>query len=400
MLPKLKRLSVEGERARTSLAICLQLDRDHQPLKLYNAGMKEGEVRFGIFARDLFTTAFMLGDHTLLRDTIKFALATQGRKYDPYTGEEPYRVIHEYSSVTYHGLSTRYNAADTTLYLLIALARYYGKTHDRELIGVYYQKISATIDYVLSHIKGDLYWEDPGRCGAERYALRTTYWKDSGLPGGDEPCYPVVYTLTQAQAVSALRAAAQLAKAFSLGHDPERLEGQAERLTHMLLSRLWDEDNNFPSIALTSEGQVKGISSDGLHMLAYLRPGDLPPGRLRALAEGAESLKTPFGYRTYAPDQAGYDPRSYHWGSIWPFDQYFIAYGALRHGLLDLAEASLGILDALECFGFAELFFWDGRSLDPAGCQKLLWSTACPRAIMNMLSGGAYATDGYRLDYP
>jgi glycogen debranching enzyme len=347
--------------------------------------MKEGEVRFGLFARDLFTTAFMLDDLRLLKDTIQFALITQGRKCDPNTGEEPYRVIHEYSDVEYRDLSTRYNAADTTLYLLIALECYHRQTQDRELIEVHSRRISSTIDYVLSRIEDDLFWEDPKRCGAERYALRATYWKDSGLPGGREPRYPVVYTLVQAQAACALRAAARLIRDFDLGYDAESLEERAERLIRALLSELWDDEGDFPIIALTNEGPVRGIASDGLHMLAYLRPGDLPSDKLRALAEGAAALQTPYGYRTYAPDQPGYDPKSYHWGSIWPFDQYFIACGAIKHGLAEIAKRSLGVVEALERFGFAELFFWDGRSLSPSGCGTLLWSTAYPKSIRTLI---------------
>jgi glycogen debranching enzyme len=376
-------------------------------LQLYNAGKKGGEVRFGLFARDLFITSFMLQDAKLLKETIKFALLTQGKKRDPITGEEPYRVIHEFDEVEIRGLKTRYNAAETAQLLLIGLDLYYKMTEDREFLRSQGENISNTIGYILSHLKDGIFWEDPIFCGcrARHYALKATYWKDSGLPGREDPYYPVAYTLVQAQTASALRGAAELAESFDLGYSPKELEKVAKKVAEGIFTKLWDNDLNYPLIAKDQKGLICGISSDGLHMLAYLRKEDISQAKLERICKAAQALETPYGYRTYAPRQLGYAPNSYHLGSIWPFEQFFIAKGALIHGREEILEKSLKIIKALEKFGFPELFYWDNQSgygLRPSnkdspkgtnfgGCDLQLWSAAYPQGISSLLNiGGRY----------
>lgn len=357
-------------------------------LHLYNAGKKGEEVRFGLFARDLFTTSFMLQDTELLKATIKFALLTQGKRRDPITGEEPYRVIHEFNEVEIRGLKTRYNAVETTQLLLIGLNLYHKMTEDGEFLRSQQENIFNTIGYILSHLRNGLFWEDPSFCGASRYALKTAYWKDSKLSGREDPYYPVTYTLVQAQTASALRGAAELARSFNFGYSPKELDSVAEEIVESIFSQLWDDDLNYPLIAKDQKGPISGISSDGLHMLAYLRKEEIPQAKLERIGKAAQALETPYGYRTYAPGQLGYAPNSYHLGSIWPFEQFFIAQGGVIHGQKEILGKSLKIIRALEKFGFPELFYWDNQSgygLGPGGCDLQLWSAAYPQGISKLL---------------
>lgn len=371
---------------RTTIAI------DGITLQLYNAGLKDGRVRFGLFARDLLTTALMLRDERFLREAIGFALLTLGQGYDPLTGEEPGRALHELAEVEMQGLKTRYNAAETSQLLLIAAAGWLKISGDITLLRRHRGRLKAVLNYVLSHIHGGLFWEDPHRCGARRYALRSTYWKDSHLPGRSDPDYPVAYTLVQAQTVAALRAGAELAEVIGLGLSSAKLERRAVEMVEALFRKLWDGGLDYPLIAKDGKGGISGISSDGLHLLAYLRPEDIPPQKLQAICTASKSLETPYGFRTYAPGQPDYSPKAYHLGAIWPFEQFFIAQGALIHGREELLEVALRVGEALERLSFPELFYWDERdglrgpgTVPSEGCDLQLWSAAWPQAIHRLL---------------
>jgi len=147
-------------------------------------------------------------------------------------------------------------------------------------------------------------------------------------------------------------------------------------------------------IALDRDGPIRGVSSDALHMLAYLEAADIPKEHLAAIERGAEALATPFGYRTYARGQVDYDPHAYHLGAIWPFEQAMIARGAACHGLSAVRDVALQVVDALEVLGFHELFYWDqetglegATAIDGQGCDLQLWSLAVPAALLSVIDG-------------
>jgi glycogen debranching enzyme len=335
----------------------------------------------------------MLQEPELMNQAIHFVCVTLGKKFDRATGEEPGRGIHEFTDVEMRGRLTRYNAMEVSLLLLIVAAEYWQSTLDESLIRKEGEALIAAGEYLRAHLRNGLFIEDPQRCGAERYALRATYWKDSTLPGRMDPDYPVAYTLVQAQAVAALRAAAKLAEPLGISDQAEELHDMAENAVEHLLADLWDNAVNYPLIGRDGGGRIAGISSDALHMLAYLRKGDIPPEKLAGIADGARQLATPYGYRTYAPGQMSYSPAAYHLGAIWPFEQVFIAQGAIVQDLSEILEVALRTIDALERLGFAELYYWEeerglvGAEAQAAeGCDLQLWSAAVPGAFLRLLT--------------
>lgn len=385
--PELQELLLEvnpqAEKALSELKV--EAEVESTKLHLYNAGLKSGTKRFGLFARDLLISAFILGDLDFLKETLKFALLTQGQRKVSTTGEEPGRVIHEYEEVSLRGLKTQYNASDTTQLMLIGLGKYYRTTKDKEFINNWEGSINLAVNYLLSHIKEDLFWEDPSFCNADRYALRSTYWKDDKLPGREYPDYPVAYTLVQALTVLAFREASKLDKELNLEADRARLNNVADKISNSIFTTLWDNTLDFPLIAKDKRGGISGISSDGLHILAYLQPDDVPEAKLEKILRGALSLETPYGYRTYAPRQFEYSPHNYHLGSIWPFEQFFIGQAGLIHHREELFSKSTRALEALNKYSFSELFGWDGKKLEPLGCDLQLWTVCYPLGIQKLL---------------
>jgi len=394
LLHHLERLQQESKAGFDSLRIRIPIAKNI--LTLYHAGKKGDKVRFGLFGRDLLTTSLMVQETQMMQETIHFVCATLGRKLDPVTGEEPGRGIHEVSPVMIRGRLTHYNAAEVSLLLLIVAAKYWSMTANGSFTQEERQGLIAALAYLRAHMHDGLFLEDPQRCGAECYALRATYWKDSTLPGHTDPEYPVSYTLVQAEAIAALRAATKLAEPLGISDQAEELRIMANKATERLFTDLWDDEANYPLLARDRKGKINGISSDALHMLAYLQKEAVPAGKLAGIVERARQLTTPYGYRTYAPGQIDYAPTAYHLGAIWPFEQVFIARGAIVHELPKILGIALRTIDALEELGFAELYYWEeGRGLaeaaaaDAEGCDLQLWSLSVPGAFLHLLTDGA-----------
>jgi len=364
-----------------------EVDLDGRSFVLLNAGIRNKEVWFGFFPRDLLTACLMLGEPALMHEAIAFSVATIGRERNPRTGEEPGRVLHEWNRVERNGYLSHYNAVETSQLLILAASQYLQLAEiDCSVLSGWADGLRQAGTYLLRHIDSGLFWEDPHHCRATRYMAYATYWKDSHLPGRRSLAYPVAYTLVQAQTVAALRSMVSLESEFQLGFQGEHLERLASQMIHAMWERLWDPQTDFPLIALDKDVRIPGISSDALHMLAYLQKEDVPKRRLQAILKGAGQLETPYGYRTYAPRQPEYAPDSYHLGSIWPYEQFFIAKGALLHGLEEILDHSLRIIDGLEMHGFPELLVWDGETLTAGGCDLQLWSAAYPQAICALLA--------------
>jgi glycogen debranching enzyme len=60
-------------------------------------------------------------------------------------------------------------------------------------------------------------------------------------------------------------------------------------------------------------------------------------------------LYSGWGVRTLAAGESRYDPIGYHVGTVWPFDNSFIAWGLRRYGYKDeAARIAAGILNAAD----------------------------------------------------
>jgi glycogen debranching enzyme len=105
-------------------------------------------------------------------------------------------------------------------------------------------------------------------------------------------------------------------------------------------------------------------------------------------------LYSGFGVRTLAASMKGYNPMSYHNGSVWPHDNALIAAGLARYGFLAEAQRILlDLLDAAACFDdrLPELFCGFDR-VDfpspvpyPTSCSPQAWSAAAPYLLLRSL---------------
>ena len=70
--------------------------------------------------------------------------------------------------------------------------------------------------------------------------------------------------------------------------------------------------------------------------------GIVDDGLAEAVADQLTSapMWSGWGLRTLAATEAGYDPTSYHCGSVWPHDTAIAVAGLLRYGQADRAHPS------------------------------------------------------------
>ncbi len=110
---------------------------------------------------------------------------------------------------------------------------------------------------------------------------------------------------------------------------------------------------------------------------------------------GAE-MASGWGLRTLSSGMAGFNPISYHVGSVWPHDTALACEGLRRYGLDD---AALGLVDDLlaaltafehrlpELFGGHDREPGDTPTPYPTACRPQAWAAGVPLQIATMLLG-------------
>ena len=315
------------------------------------------------FSRDSLTYALLAEDFRALGSQIEFSARHQGRRRDAETGEEPGKIHHELPGVQMRGLWTTYNACDTTALFVIGLS--YLEDHgDRDIGRRYRANLDRALGYLHAHLDGDVFYEDTRQSGAERFALKVTYWKDSELNvGGErrEPTYPVAYALPHFQCKTAFQAAARLTGS-------RELQAQADAMTRRGFEMFWRGDHL--AVAVQGDGMVVDPpSSDSLHALLFLRREEISADDAQAVVDYCEQLATSFGYLPGLAEVPGGD--EYHTRWVWVHEQALLHAAARRHGLARSEEIAERITRSLSQ-GFPELI--DPTSGMPGGNPTQLWS--------------------------
>ncbi|WP_437916501.1 hypothetical protein WME73_18145 [Sorangium sp. So ce302] len=126
--------------------------------------------------------------------------------------------------------------------------------------------------------------------------------------------------------------------------------------------------------------------------------GIAEPARARTTAERllSESMYSGWGIRTLAADEQGYNPISYHRGTVWPHDNALIVSGLRRYGFDREARCVFGgIVRAAMVFRMyrlPELFCgfardeYGGPVRYPVACHPQAWAAgAVPSMLASLL---------------
>jgi len=352
-----------------------------------------------IFGRDsIFTSLQALPFNSELAATTLLALAErQGTRTDDFRDEDPGRILHEmrYGELTAfeeRPHSPYYGNADATPLYVVLLDEYERWTGDLKLVRRLEQAARAAIAWIdeYADLQGNGYVSYQRR--NEQTGLENQCWKDSwdsiSYRNGDLPGFPRATCELQGYAYDAKMRGARLARqVWKDAAFADRLEKEAADLKRRFNRDFWVEDGEYFAVAIDTDGrQVDSLTSNIGHLLWS---GIVDKPRARAVARHLMSprLFSGWGIRTMAEGEARYNPIGYHVGTVWPFDNSFIAWGLRRYGFKEEAAAVVaGIMEAAEVFAgrLPEAFGGYARSSTlypvqyPTACSPQAWSTGAP----------------------
>jgi glycogen debranching enzyme len=317
-------------------------DQKTNPFNIYKQILADGSISFSAgfphyprnFSRDTIKAGIIASNIELLVSQLEISARHQGTRYDPFTGERPGRIHHEYPGVCLKDKDkySTYNACDTTALFLIAIEmlHYLNKDCAQSFITKRKDNIVRAVNHILANIEDDLFWEYAPKDN-ENYALQVTYWKDSILPhkkGKTQPDYPIVFSQVHFIAARSLLSASKILNNPSLAK-------QADQMFKVGINE-FIKQNGYIIYRDKTEELVQ-ISSDELHSLAYIPRSYSNLLPLENIKGRSKDLKTPFGFMCTPPDIARVLADQYHGDKVWIFEQAMIHYGTTKFGLYEEA---------------------------------------------------------------
>jgi glycogen debranching enzyme len=361
-----------------------------------------------MFGRDsIFTSLQALPFAPELAATTLNVLSNwQGSRIDDFRDEDPGRILHEmrYGEMTAfeeRPHSPYYGCADATQLYVVLLDEYERWTGDRKLVRNLEHHARAAINWIDEHadLMGNGYvWYQRRN---EETGLENQCWKDSwdsiSYHDGRLPGFPRATSELQGYAYDAKMRAARLARL--VWNDPvfaDRLEREAADLKRRFNRDFWVGDEGYFALALDTEGnQVDALASNNGHLLWS---GIVDKSKAKSVVRHlmGPRLFSKWGVRTLAEGEGRYNPIGYHVGTVWPFDNSFIAWGLRRYGFKDeAATIAAGILEAADFFDgrLPEAFGGYERSITkypvqyPTACSPQAWSTGAPLLFLRTMLG-------------
>ena len=361
-----------------------------------------------MFGRDSIFTSLQAVPFTpeLAATTLRVLGAWQGSRVDDFRDEDPGRILHEmrYGEMTAfeeRPHSPYYGCADATSLYVILLDEYERWTGDTKLVRELEFEARSALRWidVYADLMGNGYVSYKRR--NEETGLENQCWKDSwdsiSFHDGTLPGFPRATCELQGYAYDAKLRGARLARlvwkdqAFA-----EKLEGDAADLKRRFNRDFWIENGEFYALALDPEGkQVDALASNNGHLLWS---GIVDKTKAKAVANHlmGPRLFSGWGVRTLAEGEGRFNPIGYHVGTVWPFDNSFIAWGLRRYGFKsEAAQIAAGILDAAEFFDgrLPEAFGGYRREVTkypvqyPTACSPQAWSTGAPLLLIRTMLG-------------
>jgi glycogen debranching enzyme len=361
-----------------------------------------------MFGRDSILTSLQVlpFQPELASTTLLFLALWQGSRIDDFRDEDPGRIMHELRYGELTGFeeephSPYYGSADATPLFVVLLDEYERWTGDHNLVRTLEYEARAALNWIdeYANLMGNGYVSYQRR--NEQTGLENQCWKDSwdsiSYHDGRLPGVPRATCELQGYAYDAKRRGARLARTF--WHDAafaDKLEREAADLKQRFNRDFWIQDRQFFALALDANGaQVDALSSNIGHLLWS---GIVERSKADAVVHHlmGPRLFSGWGVRTLADGEGRYNPIGYHVGTVWPFDNSFIAWGLRRYGYKDeAARIAAGILDAAN--------FFDGRLPEafggyertetrypvhyPTACSPQAWSTGAPLLFLRTMLG-------------
>jgi glycogen debranching enzyme len=361
-----------------------------------------------IFGRDTILSSLQALPFApeLARATLRLLAIDQGSHVDDFRDEEPGKILQEFrygetAAFEERPHSPYFGAADSTTLFLVLLDEYERWSGDVDLVRGLEPEARAAIGWIddYADLMGNGYvWY---QTRSSRHGFQNQGWKTSpeaiSFRDGRLPALPRATCELQGYAYDAKLRSARLARLA--WNDPafaDRLEREAVDLKDRFNRDFWIEEGGYYALALDGEGaQVDALASNMGHLLWS---GIVEQERAAAVVGHllGPRLFSGWGVRTLAVGEARYNPVGYHVGTVWPFDNAFIAWGLRRYGFnAEAGRIAQAVLDAAQYFQgrLPEAFGGYDRQLTrfpvhyPTACTPHAWSTGTPLLLLRTLLG-------------
>jgi glycogen debranching enzyme len=361
-----------------------------------------------MFGRDSILTSLQALPFTpeLAATTLRALGDWQGTVVDDFRDEDPGRILHEMRYGELPAFEERphspyYGSADATPLYVVLLDEYERWTGDRRLVRELEHEARAALNWIdeYADLMGNGYISYQRR--NEKTGLENQCWKDSwdsiSYRDGRLAGFPRATCELQGYAYDAKIRAARLAR--EVWKDPEfasQLEKQAAELKRRFNRDFWIAERECFALALDSDGKQVDVLSSNIGHLLWSGIVEKPKAKAIARHLLGPRLFSGWGVRTLAEGEGRYNPIGYHVGTVWPFDNSFIAWGLRRYGFKEeAARIAAGILEAADFFDgrLPEAFGGYERTLTrypvqyPTACSPQAWSTGAPLLLLRTMLG-------------
>jgi glycogen debranching enzyme len=358
-----------------------------------------------VFGRDTIITCLqtLVFGPELARTALEVLAELQAKEDDPRIDAEPGKIVHEVR----HGKAARrwferyYGTIDATPLYLILLSEVWRWTDDAALVRDLKDPALAALRWIDEYgdRDGDGFVEYERRTEA---GLDNQSWKDSWdsqrFHDGTLAKPPIAPCEAQGYVYDAKRRTADLAR--EVWRDRElaaRLDREADELRTRFDDAFWiEERGGFYALAL--DGDKRKVDSLCSNIGHLLWSGIVPPGRVDAVVDQlmGDQLWSGWGVRTMSTADAGFNPLSYHNGTVWPHDNSLIAAGLARYARWPEAQRIVQrMMTAAQHFGFQlpEVFAGMRRSETPfpiaypTAARPQAWAAGTPVLLLQLLLG-------------
>lgn len=362
---------------------------------------------FGVpFGRDSLIAALqMLPLYPIIAKGTLLTLASkQGTKMNPACDEQPGKIMHElrFGELTETGqipFGPYYGTIDATPLFLVLLTEYVKWTGDIEIVERLKENIESALQWIDQYGDGDEdlfveYFQEANK------GIANQGWKDSGDSivhrNGDYAEAPIALCEVQGYVYQAKIGVANIFEKLGNKLKANRLRSEARELKAKFNQSFWMDDKQFYAIALDKlKHQVGTITSNPGHLLfSEMLPKDRSDAVVNMLV--SSKMFSGYGIRTMAEGEAGYNPMSYHDGSIWPHDNSMILLGMSKLGYREATNKVIeGLIEASRHFEYdrlPELFCGYSQSRGsavkyPVACSPQAWAAGAPLVFIQSLLG-------------